>query len=111
MGFGVLEGEFIRTIKSGANISDTCGLDHKLSHVPGTVLLNEAVAHSEAITHALKHGTGKDAALILNPQPSEDPNDPLNWPQWQKDLQLLVLGFGATVFAACFVYCQFLLGG
>ena len=78
-------------------------LDSKLPHVPGTVLLNETAAHSEAFTSNLKHAAGNNADLILTPQPSEDPNDPLNWPQWQKDLQLVILGFGATVFAASFV--------
>ncbi|KAI5245614.1 MFS general substrate transporter [Aureobasidium subglaciale] len=29
--------------------------------------------------------------IILVPQPSEDPNDPLNWPLWQRDLMLLLL--------------------
>jgi hypothetical protein len=80
-----------------------CIVDRKLPHVPGTVLLNEREAHSEALTQGLKHGKGNNSDLILTPQPSEDPNDPLNWPQWQKDLQLAILGFGATVFAASFV--------
>jgi MFS family permease len=71
-------------------------------HVPGTVLLDELAAQSVAVTHDLKHGRGKNSDIILIPQPSEDPNDPLNWPQWQKDLQMAVLAFGATVFAACF---------
>ena len=71
--------------------------------MPGTVLLNELAAHSEAVTRDLKHAKGKNSDLILAPQPSEDPNDPLNWPKWQKDLQLAILGFGATVFAASFV--------
>ena len=70
--------------------------------MPGTVLLDELAAQSMAVTHDLKHGRGKNADLILIPQPSEDPNDPLNWPQSQKDLQLAILGLGATVFAACF---------
>jgi hypothetical protein len=83
-----------------------CLIDHKLLHVPGTVLLNELAAHSEAVTHDLKHGKGNNSDLILAPQPSEDPNDPLNWPQWQKDLQLAILAFGATVFAASFVFSR-----
>jgi hypothetical protein len=78
--------------------------DNKLPHVPGTVLLNESAAHSEAVTHGLKHGKGSNSDLILSPQPSEDPNDPLNWSQWEKDLQLSILSFGAIVFAASFVY-------
>ena len=70
------------------------------------MLLNEVAAHSQAVTHDLKHATGSNSDLILIPQPSEDLNDPLNWPQWQKDLQLAILGFGATIFAATFVCFQ-----
>ncbi|KAJ8129790.1 hypothetical protein O1611_g3839 [Lasiodiplodia mahajangana] len=39
----------------------------------------------------LKYGVGKYAAVELSPQPSEDPNDPLNWPLWKKNLNLLAL--------------------
>ncbi|KAI1367635.1 hypothetical protein F5Y08DRAFT_50165 [Xylaria arbuscula] len=39
----------------------------------------------------LKYGTGKNCTVELSPQPSEDPNDPLNWPLWKKDLNLLAL--------------------
>ncbi|KAI1618250.1 major facilitator superfamily domain-containing protein [Exophiala viscosa] len=63
MGFGVLES------RSG------------LKHVPGTTLLD---------THNTSGATGKNSHVLLIPQPSNSPNDPLNWPLWQRDL-LLVL--------------------
>jgi hypothetical protein len=78
--------------------------DHKLPHVPGTVILDEEAGHTENQTQNLKHGEGKDAHIILAPQPSEDPNDPLNWPRFRKDVALFVLGLGAIVNAACQVY-------
>ncbi|CUM48843.1 uncharacterized protein AC631_00379 [Debaryomyces fabryi] len=31
--------------------------------------------------------------IILFPQPHDNPNDPLNWPIWKRDLCLLVVGF------------------
>ncbi|KAH7112056.1 major facilitator superfamily domain-containing protein [Dactylonectria macrodidyma] len=34
-----------------------------------------------------------DGAIILEPQPEESANDPLNWPAWRRDLALLSLGF------------------
>ncbi|KAF7548076.1 hypothetical protein G7Z17_g7285 [Cylindrodendrum hubeiense] len=34
-----------------------------------------------------------DGAIILEPQPEESDNDPLNWPSWRRDLALLSLGF------------------
>lgn len=65
-----------------------------LGHVPGTVFLDSAEAGSEtgdALRSAqLKKGTGKDADIILVPQPSSNPNDPLNWPIWQRDLILVL---------------------
>ncbi|KAL8878277.1 MAG: hypothetical protein Q9198_003872 [Flavoplaca austrocitrina] len=33
----------------------------------------------------------KSNAIILVPQPTDDPNDPLNWPLWKRDVILLIL--------------------
>ncbi|CEJ91218.1 hypothetical protein VHEMI06945 [[Torrubiella] hemipterigena] len=35
----------------------------------------------------------EDGAIILDPQPEESANDPLNWPSWRRDSALLSLGF------------------
>ncbi|KAH8802727.1 putative MFS transporter [Xylogone sp. PMI_703] len=37
--------------------------------------------------------TTKDGAIILDPQPEDSHNDPLNWPMWRRDAALLSLGF------------------
>lgn len=42
--------------------------------------------------NAEKKKTG-DGAIILEPQPEESANDPLNWPSWRRDVALLSLGF------------------
>ncbi|KAH7303944.1 major facilitator superfamily domain-containing protein [Stachybotrys elegans] len=34
----------------------------------------------------------QDGTIILNPQPEESGNDPLNWPSWRRDMALLSLG-------------------
>lgn len=34
-----------------------------------------------------------DGKIILEPQPEESANDPLNWPTWRRDAALLSLGF------------------
>ena len=83
--------------------------DHKLAHVPGTVLLDEIAGQSQDITTNLKHGTGRDSHIILAPQPSNDPNDPLNWPRFRKDLTLAVLCFGSIINAATQVSPHFLM--
>ncbi|CAK7273977.1 hypothetical protein SEPCBS57363_005926 [Sporothrix epigloea] len=35
----------------------------------------------------------KDGAIVLEPQPEDSQNDPLNWPTWRRDAALLSLGF------------------
>jgi hypothetical protein len=62
-----------------------------LANVPGTTLLD---VHEQATvdnSRFLKKGTGRNAHVVLIPQPSNDLNDPLNWPLWQRDLLLLLL--------------------
>ncbi|KAL6885958.1 major facilitator superfamily domain-containing protein [Trichoderma evansii] len=41
---------------------------------------------------ASKKKTG-DGKIILDPQPEDSANDPLNWPTWRRDCALLSLGF------------------
>ncbi|SPQ19724.1 8e0c413c-727a-4b3e-8ad0-179a15abbf63 [Thermothielavioides terrestris] len=38
-----------------------------------------------------------DGKIILEPQPEESANDPLNWPAWRRDLALLSLGLFCMV--------------
>ncbi|TVY93179.1 putative MFS-type transporter [Lachnellula willkommii] len=64
--------------------------NHKLEHVPGTVFLNEAGSLDldiavEAGSH-LAAGLKHDKTIILIPQPSDSPDDPLNWSKWRKEL-------------------------
>lgn len=40
----------------------------------------------------------KDGKIILEPQPEESRNDPLNWPQWRRDVALLSLGSYFSVY-------------
>ena len=37
----------------------------------------------------------KDGKVVLIPQPTDDPQDPLNWPEWKKHLTLLVIAVSA----------------
>lgn len=39
----------------------------------------------------------KDGQVILDPQPDDSLNDPLNWPAWRRDSALLTLGFYCMV--------------
>ena len=73
--------------------------DSHLPHVPGTVILNEEAAHSERITRALRHGKGRNAGVVLAPQPSEDPNDPLNWSNTKKITIVTIQALGVILYA------------
>ena len=85
---------FYHTMGLGVLESKTPG------HVPGTALLDQEAAHSEARTSDLKHGLGKDNHIVLVPQPSEDPNDPLNWSFFQKHLVYFIICLGTIVQSA-----------
>jgi hypothetical protein len=39
----------------------------------------------------------KDGAIILDPQPEDSDNDPLNWPKWRRDMALLSIGLYCMV--------------
>lgn len=56
--------------------------------------------YSDIPRELLKHGKGRYKDVILVPQPSDSPNDPLNWPQWKKELILLIVGLSAAVVGA-----------
>ena len=69
--------------------------------MPGTLILTEEAANFQ-ITSGLKHATGRNAHIVLAPQPSEDPNDPLNWPAWRRELSFGILCIGG-VLTACVI--------
>lgn len=74
-------------------------LNNPLKHVPGTVLLDLHNQSGKAEhTTGLKKDTGKNSEVILVPQPSNSPNDPYNWPLWQRDMIL-------TLYCYCTLLC------
>ncbi|KAF2102208.1 serine/threonine kinase 16 [Rhizodiscina lignyota] len=79
--------------------------DHHLEHVPGTALLADVFEAQRHQYHGhdtsdLKHGTGRNKDIVLVPQPSESPRDPLNWPGWKKELLLLIVSIDTAVVGA-----------
>lgn len=73
-------------------------LEPPVEHVPGTVNVYEA---QEKENERLRTNTSlkrdKTGRIILNPQPSDDPNDPLNWPLWHRDIMFGILCFVAVI--------------
>ncbi|KAH8894459.1 MFS general substrate transporter [Thozetella sp. PMI_491] len=79
--------------------------DKHLEHVPGTALLTDVVDarrhhQGQLDTTQLRHGKGRNADVVLVPQPSRSPNDPLNWPMWRKDLMLFFICIDTAVVGA-----------
>ncbi|KAF8539640.1 MFS general substrate transporter [Trichophaea hybrida] len=77
--------------------------DHLLQHVPGTafmgagsavlpggVQLQTATSHEE-LDPRLKYDMSGKKPVVLIPQPSDDPDDPLNWSLFRRDLITTVL--------------------
>ncbi|KAF2084862.1 putative cycloheximide resistance protein [Saccharata proteae CBS 121410] len=85
MPFGILECDRLDVVPGTACMNDQADLPGELHDIP---------------TSRLKHGTGKHSHIILVPQPSDSPNDPLNWPLWRKDLILLIISFSASIVGA-----------
>ncbi|ORY19528.1 major facilitator superfamily domain-containing protein [Clohesyomyces aquaticus] len=72
--------------------------DAKKAAPPGTATIgaSEAVDESTVDTKALK----RDGNIILQPQPSDNPNDPLNWsPMWKNSI-MVILAFSSGVTTA-----------
>jgi len=74
--------------------------DRHLEHVPGTALLEELslkTLPTLSESSKLKHATGMNSHIVLVPQPSDDPRDPLNWPVWKREALFWSLCFTAGV--------------
>ncbi|KAL2072383.1 hypothetical protein VTL71DRAFT_11726 [Oculimacula yallundae] len=63
--------------------------------VPGTIKIIDLLQ-----TMNVKHMEGSKSDIVLVPQPTRDPNDPLNWSRWRKEYHYWLLwwwGFIAAV--------------
>lgn len=65
---------------------------HEPAFPPGTVRLEKLQGLNDA---------GTETEIILQPRPTNDPNDPLNWPRWRK-----YLNFGLAIFYALMAFAQ-----
>ena len=63
-------------------------------------MLEEIHAHGQLLhTDGANLKRTKDG-IVLVPQPSDSPNDPLNWPFWRKCMLMLTITYGAGVVGA-----------
>ncbi|KAL1993049.1 hypothetical protein VTN49DRAFT_3806 [Thermomyces lanuginosus] len=67
-------------------------------HVPGTsYVIDDTQRQPEEETPGLKYDRSGPVPIVLVPQPSDDPNDPLNWPLWKRDAILAILSLVAVI--------------
>ncbi|KIJ62925.1 hypothetical protein HYDPIDRAFT_176332 [Hydnomerulius pinastri MD-312] len=75
--------------------------DRHLENVPGTSLLDDL--HSKHAVQVSREGSdlkrSKDG-IVLVPQPSSSPDDPLNWSFWRKAMLMFTVTYGAGVVGA-----------
>lgn len=67
-----------------------------IGQVPATVILDETAAHS-ALSPSVKHIEDTNSRIVLVPQPTDDPNDPLNWSKFEKHSILCIICLGTIV--------------
>lgn len=76
--------------------------------VTGTIVMLDDPDDDGADSIAMKRSA---TGVILNPQPHDSPNDPLNWPLLKRDLCLFSVGFasflggGQSPFVGCWYEC------
>ncbi|KAI9650230.1 hypothetical protein NHQ30_000243 [Ciborinia camelliae] len=78
-------------------------LEDRMEHVPGTTRYFDDPGRPQVASDAsvgLKCDRSGSVPIILVPQPSDDPRDPLNWPLWKRDVILLILSL-VSIFATC----------
>ena len=72
--------------------------DHSaLSQVPGTIVLSDQERTNDDHLDLKRNNKGD---IILSPQPSEDPNDPLKWPMYEKLVIIAILMLGSCICAS-----------
>ncbi|KAI0264618.1 MFS general substrate transporter [Gloeopeniophorella convolvens] len=64
----------------------------------GRLVLDPAEARIEfGADAAARLKLSPDGTTVLWPQPTDDPHDPQNWPEWQKSVQLAIVTLAAIV--------------
>lgn len=90
MGLGVLDVKGHQV--PGKRLSIPCSAHALPDTNIGTVTILEREAEQRQTEHVqstntqLKYDTTGASPILLVPQPSDDPADPLNWPLWKRDL-------------------------
>jgi len=95
MGLGILETRSRGHVPGGslqAFVHNNVQRRSTDKHAPGTATLDEILQTTNVASDdsSLKRSSGANPVILI-PQPSDDPNDPLNWPLWRRDIITAIL--------------------
>lgn len=77
-----------------SNRNEPLGMRHQPQRMSASSLPSvNPPSRSSSRSAAPQQKRTADGQIVLNPQPDDSVNDPLNWPVWQRDSALLSLGF------------------
>ena len=79
-----------------SNRNEPLGLHHQPERTSGSSLPSPyppSTRRSRMHSAAAAKKRTPDGEILLDPQPDDSLNDPLNWPAWRRDMALLSLGF------------------
>lgn len=87
--------------QSRESLNEKPNAEHASYAESGESTQNAAALHHHEMIIQRKHLTPEHEAFLLehhgridlNPIPSQDLNDPLNWPEWRKNSQLMLVAF------------------
>ena len=78
-----------------SNRNEPLGVEHEAARHSGSSMPNQGWASrapSRRPSSAAEKKKTADGKIVLEPQPEDSANDPLNWPAWRRDCALLSLG-------------------
>ncbi|KAJ5179282.1 hypothetical protein N7492_002492 [Penicillium capsulatum] len=73
--------------------NEPLGMQHQPQRLSSSSLPSGPPSRSSSRSRAPQQKRTADGQIVLNPQPDDSMNDPLNWPVWQRDAALISLGF------------------
>ncbi|KAI9374101.1 major facilitator superfamily domain-containing protein [Aspergillus egyptiacus] len=76
-----------------SNRNEPLGLRHQPQRTSASSLPTQYPSRSSSRASAPPTKKTADGQIVLNPQPDDSINDPLNWPVWRRDAALVSLGF------------------
>ncbi|WEW60314.1 hypothetical protein PRK78_005799 [Emydomyces testavorans] len=101
MGLGVLEDHKLDNVPGSSGEESVLFVGFADCAIPGTTYIldddSSSIEQTPAESSHLKYDRSGPVPIILVPQPSDDPNDPLNWPLWRRDLILAVLSLVSVI--------------